>query len=81
MLHRFVCYPVSFSGFYLIPFAEKPKVFAPVLGQQVHGAFGGAEAGVRGRPVDGLAEVLKVEVSWTLKAGLVLFNYNHGVLQ
>lgn len=65
---------------YLTPFAEKPKVFAPVLSQKFHGAFRCAQATVRGGSVDALTVVLKLHISRTLKAWLVLLYYNHGVL-
>lgn len=65
---------------YLTPFAEKPKVFVPVLSKKVHGAFRRAQATVRRGSVDALTVVLKLHISRTFEAGLVLLYYNHGVL-
>lgn len=53
---------------YLTPFAEKPKVFAPVLSQQVHGAFRRAQAAVGRGPVDAPAVVLKLQIPGSLEA-------------
>lgn len=66
---------------YLTAFAEKPKVFAPVLPQQVHGALGRSQAAVGRGTVDSLTVVLELHVSGTFKAGLVLLYYHHGVLR
>lgn len=66
---------------YLTPFAKKPKVFAPVLSQNVHGALRRAQAAVRWGSIDALAVVLKLQISRTVKSGLVLLDHNHGVLQ
>lgn len=65
---------------YLTPFAEQPKVFAPVLSHKVHGAFRRTQATVRWGSVDALTVVLKLDISRTFKAWLVLLYYNHGVL-
>ena len=66
---------------YLTPLAEKPKVFALVLPQKVHGALGCSQAAVGRGAIDALTVVLKLQVSGTLKARLVLFYYDHGVLR
>ncbi|TNN26267.1 hypothetical protein EYF80_063596 [Liparis tanakae] len=65
---------------YLTLFAEKPKVFVPVPPQELHGAFGRAQAAVGGRSVDALAVVLELHVSGTLEARLALADDGHHVL-
>lgn len=66
---------------YLTLFAEKPKVFAPVLPWKVHMAFRRTQAAVRWGSIDALTVVLKLQIPRTLKARLVLLYYNHGVLR
>lgn len=65
---------------YLTPPAEKPKVFASVLSQNVYGAFRCSQATVGRGAIDPLTVVLKLQISRSLKARLILLYYNPGVL-
>lgn len=67
---------------YLFVLAERPQLGLVLAdGAQVRGGFGGTQAALGGRPVDGLAVVLELHVLRPLEPGLVQLNQGQGVLQ